>query len=105
MGFGYTDARSGNSIGKWMVAVPQALLLGLIRVYQLLLAPVLPGSCRYEPGCSSYAMQAIRRFGPFAGGWLGLKRILRCHPWGSAGYDPVPEGVAGRRPRLDERHP
>jgi hypothetical protein len=72
------------------------LVRGLIRGYQLLLSPVLPACCRYAPSCSHYAMEAVGRFGPGRGGWLALKRILRCHPWGDGGYDPVPE-TDGRR--------
>ena len=64
---------------------------GLIRAYQLFLSPVLPASCRYQPSCSAYGMEAIRRFGAIRGGWLTAKRLLRCHPWGGWGYDPVPE--------------
>jgi putative membrane protein insertion efficiency factor len=67
------------------------LLLGLIRVYQLALSPWLGGHCRHEPTCSVYAATAIRRFGPARGAWLTLKRLARCQPWGTAGYDPVPE--------------
>lgn len=67
------------------------LLLGLIRAYQYLLSPWVGGACRYTPTCSAYAADAIRRFGPLRGGWLTVKRLARCHPWGSAGYDPVPE--------------
>ena len=51
---------------------------------------VLPPSCRYQPSCSAYAITAIQRYGAAKGGWLALKRILRCHPWGGQGYDPVP---------------
>ncbi|KIL98042.1 Protein YidD [Paramagnetospirillum magnetotacticum MS-1] len=66
------------------------VMRGLIRLYQLLLSPVLPASCRFTPSCSAYAMQAIRDHGPVGGSWLGLKRICRCHPWNDGGYDPVP---------------
>ena len=66
------------------------ILVGLIRVYQLLLSPYLPASCRYHPGCSTYAAQAIVAHGPLRGLWLAVRRILRCHPWGGMGYDPVP---------------
>jgi uncharacterized protein len=65
-------------------------LRGLIRAYQLLLSPVLPPACRYEPSCSRYASEAIAQHGAAAGSWLALRRLLRCHPWGGAGYDPVP---------------
>ena len=66
------------------------LLRGLIRGYQLLISPVLGPSCRYLPSCSDYAAEAILRHGALAGGWLALKRLARCHPWGGSGYDPVP---------------
>ena len=65
------------------------VLQGLIRVYQLLLSPILPPSCRFLPSCSDYAAEAIRRHGPIAGLGLAARRIARCHPWGSGGYDPV----------------
>lgn len=51
---------------------------------------MLGQSCRYTPSCSNYTVEAIKKHGPFKGGWLGLKRILSCHPWGGSGYDPVP---------------
>lgn len=69
----------------------ERLMLGLIRAYQLTLSPWLGRQCRYEPTCSVYAAEAIRRFGPRRGAWLALKRLGRCHPWGGAGYDPVPD--------------
>ena len=65
-------------------------LLALIWVYQRMISPLTPASCRYTPTCSSYAVQAVNRYGPFKGGWMALKRIGRCHPWGGSGYDPVP---------------
>lgn len=64
---------------------------GLIRGYQLLISPWLPPSCRYYPSCSSYGIEAVERHGPWRGGWLTLRRLLRCHPWGGEGFDPVPE--------------
>lgn len=74
------------------------LLRGLVRGYQLVLSPVLPASCRYQPSCSAYAMEAIGRFGAIRGGWLAMRRIARCHPWGGDGYDPVPDHASGHRP-------
>lgn len=65
-------------------------VLALIWVYQRMISPLTPASCRYTPTCSSYAVQAVNRYGPFKGGWMALKRIGRCHPWGGSGYDPVP---------------
>lgn len=78
----------------------RALLLGLIRLYQLTLSPWLGTRCRYEPTCSRYAAEAITRFGVRRGVWLAAKRLGRCHPWGRSGYDPVPaaDGPAARRP-------
>lgn len=70
--------------------VLSALLRGLIRFYQLLVSPLLLPSCRYLPSCSDYAMEAITTHGTARGTWLTLRRLLRCHPWGGSGYDPVP---------------
>ena len=67
------------------------LLLGLIRGYQLFISPLLGPRCRFEPSCSVYMATAITRFGVMRGGWLGLRRLSRCHPWGAWGYDPVPD--------------
>ncbi len=62
----------------------------LIRAYQWILSPLLGPKCRFTPTCSHYAAEAIKKYGIFKGGWLSLKRIGRCHPWGGQGYDPVP---------------
>ena len=66
------------------------LLISPIWVYQKLISPLFPSSCRFSPTCSSYAIDAIKSKGPFIGFWLTLKRISKCHPWGGSGYDPVP---------------
>jgi len=66
------------------------ILLWLIRGYQLILSPVIGANCRHEPTCSRYSFQAIERFGAIKGLWLTLKRVGKCHPWGTWGYDPVP---------------
>lgn len=68
----------------------QRIGLLLIKAYRLLLSPWVGWHCRFDPTCSHYAEEAIRRHGACRGGWLTLKRIARCHPWGGSGYDPVP---------------
>lgn len=62
----------------------------IIRGYQLLVSPVMPPSCRYLPTCSEYAMDAVQEHGPVRGLWYAMRRVVRCHPWGGEGYDPVP---------------
>lgn len=68
-----------------------APLLFLIKVYQTLISPFFPSTCRYQPTCSHYAKEALIKHGILKGSWLALKRILSCHPWGGSGYDPVPD--------------
>lgn len=81
-------------IFKLLISLPTRLLtylmLALIAFYRTCISPLLPPTCRYTPTCSQYAKEAIQKYGPFKGGWLALKRILRCNPWGGSGYDPVP---------------
>jgi len=62
----------------------------LVRFYQAAISPFTPATCRFEPTCSSYTIQALEKHGLFKGGWLAIKRIFSCHPWGKSGYDPVP---------------
>ncbi len=85
----------GNFVG--------AILRGLIRAYQLLISPLLGPRCRHLPSCSEYTAQAIALHGPVRGGWMGLRRIVRCNPWGTSGYDPVP-GSDGARSSDRARH-
>lgn len=66
------------------------LLLLPIYFYKGAISPLTPPSCRFTPSCSTYAVEALRRHGPFKGIYLAIRRILRCHPWGGSGYDPVP---------------
>jgi putative membrane protein insertion efficiency factor len=85
------DDRGAGCAPQSPAAAALALVLrGLIRAYQLLIAPVLPPSCRYYPSCSHYAAEAVALHGPWHGSRLALHRLLRCHPWGGGGYDPVP---------------
>jgi len=75
---------------KFINKIFGSLFLGLIRIYQYAISPMLGANCRFTPTCSQYGIEAIRKFGPFKGGWMALKRIGRCHPWGAHGHDPVP---------------
>jgi uncharacterized protein len=68
----------------------KALVIFLVRLYQAMLSPFFPNSCRFQPTCSQYMVEAIQKHGVISGGWLGIKRIGRCHPWGGHGHDPVP---------------
>ena len=69
--------------GAWLLALP-------VHFYRRCISPMLPPSCRFVPTCSEYALEALRRHGAIRGTWLAMRRILRCHPWGGSGYDPVP---------------
>lgn len=69
----------------------KTVLMALVRFYRSAISPLTPPSCRYTPTCSAYALEALERHGAVRGSWLALRRILRCHPWGGHGYDPVPE--------------
>ena len=71
-----------NVIGKVMILI--------IKAYRVTLSPLIGRQCRYLPTCSQYGLEAITKYGPWKGGWLTLKRILSCNPWGGSGYDPVP---------------
>ena len=68
----------------------RAALIALVRAYQMVLSPVFGDCCRFTPSCSEYMIEAIEVHGALKGTWLGVKRILRCHPWGRKGFDPVP---------------
>ena len=76
-----------DSIKKILI-IPFILL---IRFYQGAISPFTPATCRYLPTCSSYSIEALQKHGIIYGGWLSIKRIASCHPWGGSGYDPVPE--------------
>jgi len=71
-----------------VLAIPSLVLIALVRVYQLVLSPVLGRHCRFQPTCSAYFIEAVRKYGALRGSWRGVRRILRCHPWNPGGYDP-----------------
>jgi putative membrane protein insertion efficiency factor len=75
---------------KKITQLPAKFLILLIRIYQVTLSPFIGGHCRYTPTCSNYGIEAIKKYGAIKGGWLTIKRILSCNPWGGSGYDPVP---------------
>lgn len=74
-----------------MIKFINKILIFPVRLYQIFISPLLGSNCRYDPTCSHYMIQAIEEWGPIQGVWLGLKRIMRCHPWGNHGPDPVPK--------------
>jgi putative membrane protein insertion efficiency factor len=76
-------------INQLVLKAVSSILILLAKIYQLIISPVIPNACRYTPTCSAYFIEAIQKYGPFKGGWMGLKRIGRCHPWGGHGHDPV----------------
>jgi putative membrane protein insertion efficiency factor len=73
-----------------MKRIVSKIFILLIRFYQLSISPILGQNCRYSPTCSQYSIEAIKKYGALKGGWMALKRIFSCHPWGGNGYDPVP---------------
>jgi uncharacterized protein len=73
-----------------LLKIASAPFILLIKLYQWLISPWLPPSCRFTPSCSQYALEAFRKYGPVKGLWLSARRIARCHPWGGHGHDPVP---------------
>jgi uncharacterized protein len=79
-----------KAIGNILKTVVGYFFLALIRIYQYFISPLTAASCRYTPTCSQYGVEAIKKYGAFKGGWLTLKRIASCNPWGGHGHDPVP---------------
>ncbi len=73
---------------KQIITLP---FIGLVRIYQRVISPLTPATCRYQPTCSHYTVEALQKHGLLKGGMLSIKRIFSCHPWGGSGYDPVPE--------------
>lgn len=78
------------------------LLIALVKFYRAAISPWTPAACRYTPTCSAYAIEALSRHGAMRGGWMAIRRIGRCHPWGGHGFDPVPPAVPGETRGLGE---
>jgi putative membrane protein insertion efficiency factor len=72
----------------WLRSLASAVMIAGVRCYQYGLRPILPAACRFQPSCSEYMILAVRKYGPLRGGWRGVCRICRCHPWHPGGYDP-----------------
>lgn len=85
-----TPSTANSSLRHPVASFAADALIGVIRLYQVLVSPALPNACRYEPSCSRYAAESITRYGALKGSWLAMKRLARCHPFGGHGYDPVP---------------
>ncbi|MDX8359198.1 membrane protein insertion efficiency factor YidD [Cytobacillus sp. IB215316] len=79
------------------------IFIGFIRFYQLVISPLKPPTCRFYPTCSHYGLEAIKRFGPLKGGWLTMRRIVKCHPFHPGGFDPVPEKNSSMHPSKIEK--
>ena len=86
----------------WIVRTPRNLARGLVHLYRVSLSAFIGRNCRYLPTCSAYMDEALALHGLWAGGWLGLSRLCRCHPWGGQGFDPVPLALP---PQADALHP
>ena len=86
---GEINHKSAISNDQWKVFVRKLFLLP-VYFYRAFISPLTPPACRFTPTCSQYMVEAVLKHGILKGGWLGIKRILRCHPWGGSGYDPVP---------------
>jgi len=74
---------------------PARVVMAMLSGYKRFISPLLPPACRFEPTCSEYMLEAVRRHGAARGGWLGVRRLARCHPWHPGGYDPVPDRSGG----------
>jgi putative membrane protein insertion efficiency factor len=80
----------------------RAALMALVRFYRTAISPWTPAACRYDPTCSAYMLEALESHGALRGSWIGLKRIMRCHPWGGSGLDPVPHPAEHGSRRIAE---
>ena len=75
---------------RFITRILNLIFIGLVQFYRYCISPIKPRTCRFYPTCSTYMLQALRKYGPFKGSVLGIRRILKCHPWHPGGYDPLP---------------
>ncbi len=94
-----TSLRSPRRLARLAVRLPALAVVGLLRLWQLLVSPVYGQTCRFYPSCTAYAMEAVDRHGLIRGGWLAVRRLARCHPWNPGGVDLVP--ASGVRPSAE----
>jgi hypothetical protein len=87
---GEKECFSSSALRSWLARSTRALVIIRVRLYQMTLGHMLPDSCRFKPTCSNYMIEAVRKHGLLRGAWLGIRRVLRCHPFNPGGYDPVP---------------
>ena len=80
-----------NSVATFVVLLPRNISVLVLRLYRAVISPLYGDVCRYYPSCSSYALQAVQRYGVVRGSWMGIRRIARCHPWALGGVDDVPQ--------------
>ncbi|MCH7656974.1 MAG: membrane protein insertion efficiency factor YidD [Bacteroidetes bacterium] len=73
------------------------ILIIFVNIYQRLISPLIPSSCRYSPTCSTYSIESLKKHGPLKGSWLAIKRVISCNPWGGHGHDPVPDHFSFRK--------
>ena len=88
-------------VAKFILKILGWILLLPVYFYKYAISPITPASCRHVPSCSQYALEAVKMHGPFKGFWLATKRIAKCHPWGTHGYDPVPDNRKIKVEKLD----
>ena len=86
-----------SNFSERRISLPSKIIIGLIKFYKKFISPLKPPSCRFTPTCSTYTLEAVKKFGAIKGLYLGFRRVLRCHPLNPGGYDPVPDEFSWRR--------
>jgi putative membrane protein insertion efficiency factor len=86
-----------NPVMAFVLLLPRNVCILILRIYRAVISPLYGDVCRYYPSCSSFTLQAIQQYGVVRGSWMGVRRIVRCHPWAAGGVDDVPQRSSGRR--------